>query len=200
MKQQSRDSETVGPAAPAGHGESRFDRFVRLPDQMSATLLLIFPFVFISVRLIFIRSSYIPTVQDRMFGMAFGVFRMSRRDNMFKSSVCLCIHPGLWDLYAVHYLNGKGLRCAPLTCVVHHQPGCTRGTLKWGSRPTFFFFWWCTRNMHKTDSFVHNSRVFKGRWVDSEHTSKQVVHKDTTHTVVLIFCGWQRICKLRFTI
>ncbi len=47
------------------------------PADLSATLLLIFPFVLISVRLIFIRSSYIPTVQDQMSSLAYGVFRMS---------------------------------------------------------------------------------------------------------------------------
>ncbi len=61
LKQQDlQDMERGGPA--------------NLPDQMSPTLLLIFPFVLSSVWLIFIRSGYIPTVQDRMSCKAFGVF------------------------------------------------------------------------------------------------------------------------------
>ena len=39
-----RDSETAGPV---GHGESRSNRFFRLPDQMSGTLLLTFSLCFI---------------------------------------------------------------------------------------------------------------------------------------------------------
>ena len=28
----------------------------------------------------------------------------------------------VYETYIVHYLNGTGLRCALLTCIVHHQP------------------------------------------------------------------------------
>ena len=45
---------------------------------------------------------------------------------------------------AVHHLVSTGLRCAPSTCIVHHQPAfCTRGACvrqMWGSPRHFSFF------------------------------------------------------------
>ena len=63
--------------------------------------------------------------------------------------------------YNVHH------RCPLCTTNLHCGPWCTRGTYvreKWGLPPTFFVFWWGTRNMQKTDMQikVHNVVLYFG--------------------------------------
>ena len=67
-----RDSEIAGPAGPAGHADLLCCR-TECPGHFCWP----FTFVLFSVQLIFIRSGYIPTVQDRMSDIASGVFRAS---------------------------------------------------------------------------------------------------------------------------
>ncbi len=62
---------------------------------------------------------------------------------IFCMFVCLIVWVFVWvcESYIVHHFNGTGLRCAPLTCIVHH--GSHGGPMSLRSRghpPTFFFF------------------------------------------------------------
>ncbi len=79
----------------------------------------------------------------------------------FRLSVC----PSIWvcESCLVHHLNGTGLHCAPLTCIVQHR-------LPWevGVAPDIFHF-----------MVFHMEHAQKGHFlsIDSEHT--QEVHKGT---------------------
>ena len=60
------------------------------------------------------------------------------------------------------------IRWCPRFCmfIINFFWWCTRGTCvreKWGSPPTFFIFWWSTRNMQKTDTFSPYFMGYKDR-------------------------------------
>ncbi len=99
--------------------------------------------------------------------------------------------------YIVHHFNGTGLRCAPLTCIVHHRPElCTIVHTgdplfeKLGSPPKFVIFGGSHGTFWKRTLFViewtsnYSELLQFSSWVHCKHT--QVVHKGPTHIVYSI--------------
>ena len=46
---------------------------------------------------------------------------------VIESVVSVCVSVCICGTYVVHHFDGTELRCAPLTCVVHHQPALCHG-------------------------------------------------------------------------
>ncbi len=83
-------------------------------------------------------------------------------------SICLSmVFVLVCESYIVHHLNSTRLRCAPLTCVVPHQPMLYTMTYvceKKGSPMTFFIFWWFHGSVGRGGNMFGSVRLFVCPW------------------------------------